>query len=734
MNLRFLALLTIALAAAHGLVVTGADVVRPPAGDYGTDGWETVMTEGFEGVWPSTGWSVGGNPTWDDESYRPRTGSWSGYCVGSSVNPPGPYPINVNATATYGPFSLSGCTDAELNFYHWTKTESGYDSLIWYSSVNGTSWTRHGARTGNIGSWQYVSQDLSSRAGQSQVWIRFQFKSDASVGDEGVYLDDIILRRYRETTPPTQLTDDVAVSNSTTPKRYYYNQTQPYWHAVGIRSSSDWDVALYNSDFTDLLASSEGTEAVDFCLGDGNHQTGTYGVEVYRYAGTASSVVEYEDNTETFEYGQTNGPYSWTAGDVVECYDIYLESGEGGTWTLDITSGSADLGFAIYKSNGGPYFCGKYDWEAHSDGSGGGGDESFSYTAPASDWYGVVVWANDGNSCSYTVRPGNVPPPPQTLDEDVAVTTSADQRYRYQQNSIYWNVVGVRSPSGSDWDIATYDQNFQNPPRAASGGTDFVDFCVSDCNHAAQDIMGVQVYRYSGTGSATVEYEGGADALTQIWPSRNGPYSWPAGDVVEAYDVFMDHYRGRYFTGAIRVDITAGTPDLGIAVFKSPPNYQGRYECTDQVDSYGPGGDELLEFDPDRWPLPWSDWMGIVVWNNNANGGTYYIDVVEDFVAVEEPVSEVAVRNGLRSVSPNPTKGTTHVTYTLREQGKVRLVVCDAAGRVVRQLASGVQGSGVHVASWDGRDERGAAVAEGVYLVRLDVAEGSYTERIVRAR
>ena len=52
--------------------------------------WSTMLSEGFEGAFPGP-WTLFGDPTWDDETYRPLNGSWSGYCAGSSISPPGPY-------------------------------------------------------------------------------------------------------------------------------------------------------------------------------------------------------------------------------------------------------------------------------------------------------------------------------------------------------------------------------------------------------------------------------------------------------------------------------------------------------------------------------------------------------------------------------------------------------------------------------------------------------------------
>jgi hypothetical protein len=68
---------------------------------------------------------------------------------------------------------------------------------------------------------------------------------------------------------------------------------------------------------------------------------------------------------------------------------------------------------------------------------------------------------------------------------------------------------------------------------------------------------------------------------------------------------------------------------------------------------------------------------------------------------------------------PNPSRdGGATVRYVLPRRSEVRLDVFDVGGRRVRTLVSATADAGGHAARWDGRDERGAPVAAGVYLIR----------------
>jgi hypothetical protein len=69
---------------------------------------------------------------------------------------------------------------------------------------------------------------------------------------------------------------------------------------------------------------------------------------------------------------------------------------------------------------------------------------------------------------------------------------------------------------------------------------------------------------------------------------------------------------------------------------------------------------------------------------------------------------------------PNPFNPATTIQYALPQAMRVRLVIYDVSGRLVRKLVDGVEDAGDRRVSWDGRDERGSAVGSGVYVYRLE--------------
>jgi uncharacterized protein YegL len=171
-------------------------------------GWTNIMTEDFEGTFPSSGWTLGeggeGDYRWAKRNCRPHTGSYSAWAVGGGANgstlPCGSYyPNNASSWMIYGPFDLSSATDAELLFYRWNNTIDP-DRLIWGASLDGNHFYGTIA-IGDSGGWKYTSFDLTNvytlgdLTGQPQVWIGFFFQSDsANRVTEGAYIDDITLR------------------------------------------------------------------------------------------------------------------------------------------------------------------------------------------------------------------------------------------------------------------------------------------------------------------------------------------------------------------------------------------------------------------------------------------------------------------------------------------------------------------------------------------------------------
>ena len=90
----------------------------------------------------------------------------------------------------------------------------------------------------------------------------------------------------------------------------------------------------------------------------------------------------------------------------------------------------------------------------------------------------------------------------------------------------------------------------------------------------------------------------------------------------------------------------------------------------------------------------------------------------------------------LEQNAPNPFGSTTRIAFGIdaNAQARVSLEVFDAVGRRVRTLVTDELVSGTQTVGWDGRDDRGQAVASGVYFYRLTAPQGVVTRRMTLVR
>ncbi len=83
---------------------------------------------------------------------------------------------------------------------------------------------------------------------------------------------------------------------------------------------------------------------------------------------------------------------------------------------------------------------------------------------------------------------------------------------------------------------------------------------------------------------------------------------------------------------------------------------------------------------------------------------------------------------------PNPFNPRTQIRYSMATAQELRIVVYDVRGRRVKTLHRGSADAGLHELTWYGRDDRGRAVASGVYYVKMETPEGVLSRPISLVR
>jgi len=183
--------------------------------------WDFIMTENFEGVFPSGDWEI---PTsdyaWAKRECRGHlSSSNSAWAVGGGTAIPVldcnvSYPDNVDTRMKYGPFSLEGVSQAELVYWQWLNIHVS-DEFQVLASINNVDFYGDIPIQGSTGGWEKAVFDLTAvptlgdLTGQSQVWIAYDFRSDSvDTLAHGAYLDDIVLQTCDGSCTPTTITSN----------------------------------------------------------------------------------------------------------------------------------------------------------------------------------------------------------------------------------------------------------------------------------------------------------------------------------------------------------------------------------------------------------------------------------------------------------------------------------------------------------------------------------------------
>ncbi len=82
-------------------------------------------------------------------------------------------------------------------------------------------------------------------------------------------------------------------------------------------------------------------------------------------------------------------------------------------------------------------------------------------------------------------------------------------------------------------------------------------------------------------------------------------------------------------------------------------------------------------------------------------------------------------------VGPNPSRGDVNIAFEVPGTTQVRARVYDVRGRIVRDLGERSFTPGRHLVSWDGRDDAGGRVSDGVYFARVEAGTTQLSGKLV---
>lgn len=271
----------------------------------------SALSEGFEGSWPSSGWSLsdqssadGGTFFWGKRNCSPHNGQFAifshgGGAQGSAKACGSQYPNNMFSWAVYGPFSLSNASSAALIFHIRGRTEAGTncpnDGLGLGISTDGTNFNGPGLCGGTTAGpdgngYTKFSVDLTSLAEQPQLWVAFIFYSNSSITDIGYTLDDLALVVTSSVTPTASAT---STATGTPGNLLGYTQHVP--------------VALKAATPTPLATPTTPATVTPTVQSGGRPKDGHWSGSTSQGEGVAFDVLSGGTRVNTFEFGVKDG-------------------------------------------------------------------------------------------------------------------------------------------------------------------------------------------------------------------------------------------------------------------------------------------------------------------------------------------------------------------------------------------------------------------------------------------
>jgi WD40 repeat protein len=151
-----------------------------------------------------------------------------------------------------------------------------------------------------------------------------------------------------------------------------------------------------------------------------------------------------------------------------------------------------------------------------------------------------------------------------------------------------------------------------------------------------------------------------------------------------------------------------------------------------KVNSLSQQGISIICFSSDNKYLASGSVGEVVLWDMNP-----YADIFNNQVV--EPNGKLAfswggIKNGLGQNYPNPFNPETWIPYQLADDSEATIGIYNAEGQLIRKLDLSNKKAGNYKAHWDGKDERGQAVASGVYFYILKTGNFSDIKKMVILR
>ncbi|MEO0115902.1 MAG: FlgD immunoglobulin-like domain containing protein, partial [candidate division WOR-3 bacterium] len=122
----------------------------------------------------------------------------------------------------------------------------------------------------------------------------------------------------------------------------------------------------------------------------------------------------------------------------------------------------------------------------------------------------------------------------------------------------------------------------------------------------------------------------------------------------------------------------------------------------------------------------WTDYINNHPANTMRIWGKFY-----PFVGIEEDLGISQNKSLILQIEPNPFSSKTRIKYGIAKSGGVLLKIYNVGGQCVKTLVNAKQNTGIYELNWDGRADNGLKLPQGIYILRLEHAGYTQTEKMM---
>jgi Zn-dependent metalloprotease len=345
--------------------------------------------------------------------------------------------------------------------------------------------------------------------------------------------------------------------------------------------------------------------------------------------------------------------------------------------------------------------------------------------------------------------------------------------------TLYWNLDGgpwqavpMTHAAGSDYDgwipaqksgtvryyFTAADAIGTTGTHPAAAPTNVHEFQVAWVIYTAEVIGGWQVGApgdLATSGIWELVNPVGVPGQTEDDYSTSGSHCWITGQYVSGPFDSSDVDGGRTTLLSPVYDLT-GAASASIRYWKWFSNDKGPYPYSDPWRVYLSNDAGASWSIAENTTVPTNDWTEVVLdladyfpepgqlqvrfeawdmfYDSLIEAGVDDFAIVADFPATSVDRPQSAAAMSMSQNYPNPFNPSTSIEFNLPRDGVVSLGIFDTRGRLVRTLTEGPWEAGSHTVIWDGRSDRGRALASGVYYYRLRAADKTFSRRMVLLR